>query len=143
MFHIPDPTISTKHQPNLRMARFNGTETLVKRFAAHEVGDIRERLEASGIDPKLLDDFEKRSKALMVRAIHQSPDQLREDVDVIAKRMSRSTLSGSRRADIEDLVSRQLMSGVSRVHDKAMPAQPKDPFQAAPARENNVTPEYA
>ena len=143
MFHIPDPTLSSKHQPHLRMARYNGTETLVKRFANHEVGDIREHLEASGIDPKLLDDFGKRAKTLMARAVDHSPDELREEVDVIAKRMSRSTLSGSRRADIEDRVSRQLMSGLSRVHDKAMPAEPKDPFQAAPARENNVTPEFA
>lgn len=140
MFHIPEPKSQTAH---LKLVRFNGTETLLKRLASNETVEMRDRVEAAGVDPMFLGDFEKRTKELMVRAIHEEPHDLRNDVDRIAKRMSRSALFDTRRSEIETKVTSAVMAGLRMIHDRAQPTEPQNPFAVSPVAEKSIGLEFA
>jgi hypothetical protein len=140
MYHMPEPKSQAAH---LKIVPINGTETLLKRLASSETVEMRDRVEAVGVDRRFLVDFEKKTKELMVRAIHEEPHDLRNDVDRIAKRMSRSALFGSRRIEIETKVTSAVMAGLRMIHHRAQPAEPQNPFEVSPVAEKSVGLEFA
>ena len=140
MFHAPEIKTKTAH---LRLVGFSETDTLLKQLASSETSEIGKRVEAVGVYPRFLGDFKKKTLELMERAIHEEPQELQNDVDRIAKRMSRSALFSTRRTDIETKVTSAVMAGLRMVHHRAQPVEPQNPFEVSPVAEKSVGLELA
>jgi hypothetical protein len=106
----------------------SGTDIFLSRLAGQEADRLAARLKINGVHQAACKRFQRDAETVLHRAIHEDPSGITEDIDAVVDQVSRSVISGRKRAAIISDMGAGMTRAAVLVSDRARPQPVSDPF---------------